>query len=129
DATDVGDLGPIPFAHVQLGAIEAERFDLDNDVAFFRFRLWDLPDDQHLRATESRSENRSHQNPSPQNISTKRASSLENPAASADQPIQSRKGRPQTGSSVPRPMSGESEWLRAMPCTAARRSLQPEPRP
>jgi hypothetical protein len=60
DAADVGDLGPLALAHVQLGVVEAERLDLDHRVAVLRLRLGDLADDQHLGASERRPENRSH---------------------------------------------------------------------
>src|SRR5262249_1073861 len=58
---DVGDLSPVPLPHVQFGVVEAERLDLDHCVAVLWFGLWDLPDDQHLRPTKCRPENRSHE--------------------------------------------------------------------
>jgi len=60
DATDVGDLGPLPLPHVQLGVVQAERLDLDNCMSGFRFRLRDLPDDQLLWAAKPRPQNRAH---------------------------------------------------------------------
>ena len=42
DAADLGDLGPLAPTHVHLGVIEAERLDLDDDVAGFRLRLGNI---------------------------------------------------------------------------------------
>lgn len=60
DATDVGDLGPLPFPHMQLGMIETEGFDLNHDMPLLRFGLRNLPDLQHVRAAELFPQNRSH---------------------------------------------------------------------
>jgi hypothetical protein len=60
DTAHVGNLRPLPLAHVQFGVVETERLDFDHHVACFRIRLGHFANFQHFRATEFLSENRSH---------------------------------------------------------------------
>ena len=52
DAADLGGLGPLAPAHVQLGVVDAERLDLDDHVAVLGFRLRDLLVDEAVRPAE-----------------------------------------------------------------------------
>ena len=64
DAADVRDLGPFTLPHVQLGVVEAERFDLDHSVARLGLGLGNLADLQHLRPAEPFPQNRTHESSS-----------------------------------------------------------------
>jgi hypothetical protein len=53
DTAGVGDLGPLPQPHAQLGVVQAERPELDHCVTAVRFRPRDLPGYQLFRTAET----------------------------------------------------------------------------
>jgi hypothetical protein len=63
DPAHVGDLGPLALAHVPLGVIDPERFDLNYGVTGLGLGLRDFANIQHIRPAEMLPENRPHKSP------------------------------------------------------------------
>ena len=60
DAGDLGDVAPGTGAHIALGAVEAERLDVDDDVTGPGFRLWALFESQYFRPPVLLDDNGTH---------------------------------------------------------------------
>ena len=63
DAADLGGLGPLAPTHVHLGVVDAERLDLDDDMAGLRLRLGDVLVNEAVEPAELLDDDGTHLGP------------------------------------------------------------------